>query len=99
MALSGGLAIYDVAALKPQLIEAVSEHPDLEVDLAAIDAIDTAGVQLLMLAKTHASTLGHRLRLSGHSPAVAEIFELFRLAGYFGDPIVLPSSPRGSHAS
>lgn len=99
LALSGGLAIYDVAAVKPRLIDTVSQHAAVEVDLSGVDSIDTAGIQLLMLAKTHATALGHSLHLSGHSPAVAEMFELFRLAGYFGDPIVLPPGSPGSKAS
>ena len=91
LALVGGLAVYDVARVKPLLIEAVERHSDLEIDLSAVESIDTAGIQLLMLAKVHAGTLEHRLQLVGHSPVVTELFDLFRLAGYFGDPVILPS--------
>ncbi|HEX5755721.1 MAG TPA: STAS domain-containing protein [Arenimonas sp.] len=99
LALSGSLSIYDVAALKTRLIDAVSAHAELELDLSAVESIDTAGVQLLMLAKLHAAARGHALVLVGHSPAVVDVFELFQLAGYFGDPIVLPVAAAGSKAS
>lgn len=97
--LEGSLAVYDVGETKPQLIDAVAANRRLEVDLSRVEAIDTAGIQLLMLAKIHAAALGHELNLVGHSPAVAEMFELFRLAGYFGDPIVLPVAAPGRQAS
>lgn len=97
--LEGSLAIYDVGEAKPQLIDAVAANRQLEIDLSRVDAIDAAGIQLLMLAKVHAAALGHELNLVGHSPAVAEMFELFRLAGYFGDPILLPEGALGSKAS
>lgn len=91
LVLEGGLAIYDIARIKPMLIEAISLYPELEVDLSGIDAIDTSGIQLLILAKTHARSVHHQLHLVAHSPSVVEMFELFHLAGYFGDPIILPA--------
>lgn len=85
-AIGAGLSIYDVANLKPRLLEAVARHAVLDVDLSQVETIDSAGIQLLMLAKVHALAHDHRFHLVGHSPVVLEIFELFRVAGYFGDP-------------
>ena len=51
--------------------------------------IDTAGVQLLMLAKQEALRQQRELRLVGHSPAVLEVFELLNVAAYFSDPLVM----------
>lgn len=85
-AIGPGLSIYDVADLKPRLLEAVANHAVLNVDLSQVESIDSAGIQLLMLAKVHALAYDHRFHLVGHSPVVLEIFELFRVAGYFRDP-------------
>ena len=54
-----------------------------------LNEIDTAGVQLLMLAKQEALRQQRELRLVGHSPAVLEVFELLNVAAYFSDPLVM----------
>jgi anti-anti-sigma regulatory factor len=56
-----------------------------------VSEIDTAGVQLLMLAKQAALARNSELRLTGHSPAVLEVFELLNVAAYFSDPLVMAS--------
>jgi len=50
-------------------------------------------VQLLMAAKKAASGSGRELHLTGHSPAVLEVFETLDLAAHFGDPLVIPAQP------
>ena len=89
LALAGELTIYRAAELKAELLEAVRRDAELEIDLSGVTELDTCGVQLLMLAKRCAQEQGGSLRLTGHSPAVLDAFELFDLAGWFGDPLVM----------
>ncbi len=89
LALAGELTIYRAAELKAELLEAVQRSVDTEIDLSGVTELDTCGVQLLMLAKRCAQEQGGELRLTGHSPAVLDAFELFDLAGWFGDPLVM----------
>ncbi|MET0351862.1 MAG: STAS domain-containing protein [Rhizobacter sp.] len=89
--IEGELTIYRAAELKDTLLAAVAANDTLEVDLSAVEEFDTAGVQLLMLAKRAAGTAGHTLRLTGHSAPVLDVFELLDLSQHFGDPIVLPA--------
>jgi anti-anti-sigma regulatory factor len=65
-----------------------------EIDLSGVTEVDTAGVQLLMLAKRAAVEQQRELRLVGHSPAVMEVFELMNVAAYFGDHLVMDSNER-----
>jgi anti-sigma B factor antagonist len=89
--LDGELTIYRAVELKAELLEALEAAPAaLEVDLSGVSEIDSAGVQLLMLAKRRAQALQRALRLVGHSAAVVEVFELLDLAAFFGDPLVVP---------
>lgn len=90
--IDGEMTIYRAAELKDALLGALSGQSALELDLSGVSEIDTAGVQLLMLAKKTAATLQCELRLCGHSEAVAEVFELLRLATYFGDPLVVSAA-------
>lgn len=85
----GELSIYRAEELKQALL---GEPSPIEVDLSGVTDIDTAGVQLLMLAKRAAQAAQRELRLVAHSPVVNDVFELLNLGAYFDDPLVMASS-------
>jgi len=87
--LDGDMTIYGAAELKPQLLAALAEHTSLTLDLAAVDELDSAGVQLLLLLKQEADRQHKALRLTHHSEPTVEVFELLHLAPIFGDPVLL----------
>lgn len=77
--LEGELTIYRAADLKDVCLAAIdADEPAL--DLSGITEIDTAGVQLLLLARREASARGRTLLLKAPSPAVCNAFELLELA-------------------
>lgn len=90
--LDGEVTIYRAAELKAVLLAALQGRSVLEIDLSGVGEIDSAGVQLLMMAKQAALGQGTDLRLVRHSPAVIEVFELLDLAGHFGDPLLVPAA-------
>lgn len=94
LALCGDLTIYHVAELKPRLIEGIRSGSVLELDLSQVGEMDTAGLQLLALAKRESRKLDHALYIVGHSPAVREGIEFFNMAAFFGDPLVIPANER-----
>lgn len=94
LSLDGELTIYRAAELTASLRTALASGADLELDLAAVTEMDSAGVQLLMAAKKTARAAGCELRLLRHSPAVLEVFETLNLAAYFGDPLPMPAAAR-----
>lgn len=87
------LTIYNAAALKPALLDPLQRAGALELDLSQVPELDAAGVQLLVLLKREGAAVGKNVSFSGHSPAVLKILDLCDLAGYFGDPLVIPSQP------
>lgn len=91
LSIEGELTIYQAAEIKQTLQAALEQCDELEIDLSAVSEIDTAGVQLLIAAKKTAQEKQIALRLSAHSAAVMEVFELLDLGGYFGDPLVISS--------
>jgi len=95
---AGEMTIYSAAELKPALLEALGQSDEIEIDLSGVSELDTSGVQLLMLVKREAVAAGKGLTLSGHSPAVLEVFELLGLGGWFGDPQLLQASAMGRAA-
>jgi anti-anti-sigma factor len=87
--LTGELTIYTAAELKGRLLTALAAADPVEIDLSQVSEIDTAGLQLLMLAKREAAERGTPLTLTGHSHAVIECLDLCNLAAVFGDQVVI----------
>jgi len=93
LALDGELTIYRAAEVCELLKTALAAPADLELSLAGVTEMDSAGVQLLMAAKKSAMASQRALRLIDHSPAVLEVFEMLDLAAHFGDPLLVPAAP------
>lgn len=93
--IEGEMSIYRAAELKQALLAPLASGAALDVDLSGVTELDTAGLQVLLLAKKAAEARQCELRLAGHSPAVLEVFELLNLAAYFGDPLVIPPPAAG----
>jgi len=87
--IEGELTIFRAAELKEVLL---ATPAPAEIDLSGVTEIDSAGLQLLMLAKKTAQAQRRELRLVAHSQAVTEVFELLNVAAYFGDPLVVAAS-------
>jgi len=86
--IAGELTIFRAMELKPILL---AMPPVDVIDLSGVTDLDTAGVQLLMLAKETALAAQRDVKLVAHSPAVIEVFELLNVAAYFGDHLVMDS--------
>ena len=95
--LEGELTIYSVTEARDQLCAALDQHPALQLNLAGVEELDTAGVQLLVWLKQEAKRRAKTLVLFAHSPAVVEVFDLLQVASLFGDAMLLPPSSR-THA-
>ena len=75
-----GMTIYTCGELKLHLIEHLTAHPEATgIDLSRVVEFDTAGLQLLLVARRHASLGGRELRVINPSRAVSEVLELCRL--------------------
>ena len=90
LAPEGELGIYTVAALRETWLQALATHEALEVDLGRIDEIDTAGLQLMLMAKRSA---GRSVRFVNHSAAVLRLLDLARLGSALGDPLLEDAAP------
>ena len=91
LALEGAVAIYAARELKERLLAAVRDNPELHLDLSQVTELDSAGLQVLYLAKQEAARREHALRIVAHSDAVREVFDLCNLHAYFGDPTLIPA--------
>ncbi len=97
LALVGEFCVFNAAEVKPQLFELIQAGAAQEIDLSQVSEIDTAGVQLLLMAKRVAASVERELVLVNHSEAVLEIIELLNLSRDFSDPLLLTAHNREDH--
>ena len=85
----GDMTIYDAPELKETLLNTLAQANNLEINLADVSDMDTAGFQILVLLKREALEKNKTLRLSAHSPVVIEVIDTYHMAAYFGDPLIV----------
>ena len=90
----GNMTIYEAAADKPVLLEALARANELEIDLSAVAEMDTAGLQLLILAERESLKEGKRLSIIAHSESSLDVLDRYNLVSYFGDPVVITRPER-----
>ena len=76
LAVEGEMTIYRAAELQPALLDLVRAHEAPALDLSAVTEFDSAGLQLLLVARTEAARLGKPLAVAAASPAVQDAFAL-----------------------
>ncbi|HSD37496.1 MAG TPA: STAS domain-containing protein [Rhodocyclaceae bacterium] len=85
------LTIYEAHELKAELLGVLGTVDELDLDLSDVAEIDTAGIQVLLVAKQEAARHGKCMRIVAHSAAVSEVIDFYNLAAHFGDPLVIPA--------
>ncbi|MDO8699342.1 MAG: STAS domain-containing protein [Rhodoferax sp.] len=89
IALNGEMTIYAALALKDELLAPLAQCETAELDLSGVSEIDSAGLQLLIMAKAEAKAHGKTLVITGHSTVVLDILDLCDLEGFFGDNVLI----------
>jgi anti-anti-sigma factor len=76
----GEMTVYTCSDLKARLLAEMTDHQNAtELDLSGVVEIDTAGLQLLLIARRHATDNGRELKVSNPSRPVSDVLELCRL--------------------
>lgn len=93
--LRGEFNIFTATAVRQQLLDALDQpgeggaEIEVEIDLAGVNEIDSAGIQLMIAAKREAATRNRVLRFVGHSREVFDVLELCDVTGQLGDPVLI----------
>jgi anti-sigma B factor antagonist len=92
IAVSGEMTVYTAGEGREKLLVPIAGCRDtqIELDLADVSDMDSAGQQLLIAARITSVARQNSLRLVNHSAAVREVLDLYGLARYFGDPEQMP---------
>jgi anti-sigma B factor antagonist len=89
LTLQSELTIFNANEQKGKLLNFLGSGNELEINLSQVDEVDTAGLQLLILAKRQAMQHGKTLNFTMHSKEVVDILELANLTSTFGDQVIL----------
>jgi anti-anti-sigma factor len=87
------MTIDTVEELQKVMLAPLAQGNSLEMNLADVTAMDTAGLELLVLLKTEARMRGRNVRIIDHSLAVMDILDLSDLEDSFGDTILIHVDP------
>ncbi len=91
LAVRGEFTIFTAAALKQTILDTIAGEPssDIDIDLSEVTEIDSAGLQLMVMAKREAQAAGKNIRFVRHSDPVLDLIDLCDLSGFFGDPVLI----------
>lgn len=87
--LSGDLSLRNISELRTQLLQALAEHPGIDLTTAAVESVDVATLQLLVAATRSAVADGRTLSLA--ADAATPMGRALVRAGFFtgsGRPLV-----------
>ena len=77
MKIKGNCVIQELLPLQKTMLEIInSERSSVEIDLSEVEAIDTAGVQLLAVCRKSALEKGKTFRITSESEAVKEALKI-----------------------
>lgn len=93
VAIGGAMTIYEAPEHKRELLAALAAGDGLDIDLSDVDEMDTAGMQLLLLVRREARSVGKTAELVAPSTAAQEVLNRYQLAASFGEDA--PSSNGG----
>jgi len=87
VAVTGEMNIYNALELKAALMKSVDEAEAVDLDLSGVSEFDSAGLQLLMLARKECGRAGKQLRFTAKSAPVEAVTGLFNLGELFESKI------------
>jgi anti-sigma B factor antagonist len=87
MRIEGDMTVYTAAAVTEQVLASLTRRAATEVlDLSKVSELDTAGLQILLVARRHVAALGRELRIVSPSPTVRGVMELLQLTTLIDAP-------------
>lgn len=75
-AIESEITIYNAVLIKEKLMALIEDHPAVDIDLSSVSEIDTAGLQVLLLAKKEGVRRNKDVRLVNSSLCATEIVRL-----------------------
>ena len=86
MKIKGNCVIHELLPLQKTLLEIInSERSSVEIDLSGVEAIDTAGVQLLAVCRKNTLEIGKTFQITSTSESVSDALKITGLESMLED--------------
>ena len=86
MKIKGNCVIQELLPLQKTMLEIInSERSCIEIDLSEVEAIDTAGVQLLAVCRKNALEIGKTFQITSTSESVSDALKITGLESMLED--------------
>ena len=86
MKIKGNCIIQELLPLQKTMLEIInSERSSVEIDLSEVEAIDTAGVQLLAVCRKNALEIGKTFQITSTSKSVSDALKITGLESMLED--------------
>jgi anti-anti-sigma factor len=87
MSIEGEMTVYTAAAVSKLVLDGLAERGATELlDLSKVSEMDTAGLQILLVARRQAAALGRELRIVAPSSPVRGVLELVQMSTLIDAP-------------
>ena len=83
LAIDEDLSIYTIDLLKQGLSEEIAVYDRFELNLSAVEEIDSSGIQLLLALRTELMKKKKELKISAASGAVLSLMESYGISSHF----------------
>jgi ABC-type transporter Mla MlaB component len=87
--IAGDLRVASARALAAELLDALDEQPQLDVDLLNVTAADLSTVQIMLVLTRDATQRGKSVRYVGYGAALERLVKMFQLDGELGGPLAV----------
>lgn len=77
------MTIYSIDALKQEVSEVLDTYERFELNLASVEEIDSAGIQMLLALRTELGTSNKELKITAVSGVVAKMIEMYEVGDRF----------------
>ena len=86
MKIKGNCVIQELMPLQKTMLEIInSERSSVEIDLSGVEAIDTAGVQLLAVCRKNTLEIGKTFQITSTSESVCDALKITGLESMLED--------------
>lgn len=77
------MTIYTIATIKDDISREISDYESVELNLAAVEEIDSAGIQFLLALKYELEQNKKPFQLTGISHCVEKLMRCYGVSHYF----------------
>lgn len=77
------LTIYTASVVNSTIRDALAANDSVAIDLTGVTEIDTAGLQILLMARKEAALRQRAVSFIGHNRAVIDCLHLMNLSNFF----------------